>query len=334
MDDSVSLYAGLEQEDLQQPKHNYTIDRIITKRQLILDFLLRAFGPGMTFTDQMRHWVAIDIAEVLVSKNSDASPMFQRRSFKGSSNTYLDHVPFMYPTPEATDPKLPELLEPVRDSLVHLQRAPTVENAELWSWRLAGNVHRLKHGFDVLPWIADNQGTEVVLFKILEVADCQTFQGEQGFAMTMFIYVGNAAGMELTRVYRTGTEVKFANNLGIPKRQCRLIYPQEIVGMVGTAKLEPSVSKDKVPIVREMRATPSQRNMNLSIFDGRMNSAKCPYHFKPEQLRSCMDCPLRYDRRAGEKTPTCAFAVRRMNGYRQDPSNETPRGNSLVCPST
>lgn len=330
-ENEYSPYLALEEADRVGPRRYYTIKLVTHRKNKILGALKHILD---TTPDEVRWGVLYaNLAKMITPAAKTGSPAHKRRGHKPEStgertpwhfNHFVGDTCFMT-TPEATDPRPDDLIGPIRESFGFREsQTPTPEEIRALAWRLAGNVHKLCQGHAVPPWEPDLQPTEWCLARVVEIADGTTFDGDVGFSMTYFFYTGAAAGLEFTRIFKTGNEARFAHSLGIPWKKCKLIYPQELVNMVGYVQLEPGKSKGRLPIFRQTMVTESHKKHNRWVHERRLDPAGCPFGFKPEPYRMCIDCQLTYDEVNDPETELrCDMAVRRKPDGRKPGSYGT-----------
>lgn len=333
MDNDFGAYQSLRADDAEASRRCYTIELVQRRKNRIMSVLLPLLSEEPT--RELRISVSNRIAAVLAPGAKTGSPQSARRQMKGSTSQFIDGLPFL-PTPEVTDPRGISLSFPVEESLGYADgTVPTLEHLRALAWRLAGNAHKLIAGEPVSPWSPDRTRSEWCLAKVVDVKNELTFDGDPGFRLTYFFYSGAPAGLEFSRVFKSGHEARFGNALGLSWKKSTLLYPQELIGMTGYVKLEASWGKDKTPLFRETQATGSHATANRKLYQDRLDPEKCPYGYKPNTIRSCMECPLACEESAEAGVNlTCRLAVRRyLDGFDgANASDAASGGGSMVRP--
>lgn len=252
--------------------------------------------------------VALRLSNALAPMTRTKTPVAQRRRMSPNSPlATVEGTPF-YTMPEQAEPRQLDLTNVIHDSIVSELQKPTHAALHVVAWRIAGNLQRLVEGNPVPPWDPEYQSEERCLMKIVAVKDAVTPLGDSGFELTAFFLTGAPAGLELTRMFPSGHEIYFAQDLGITKKESVLIYPAELVGMAGSIKLEPARDRN-IPYFRDFGATPAQRASNKRLHRDRQDPDKCPYGIKSAES-PCVKCPVTYET-ANEDGLRCDLAVLR-----------------------
>lgn len=288
-------YSDLENSDRDAPRRYYTVDTVQRRKNKILTILMPLLeAPPGPLT---RLECARELAHLLVPKKSKKKA--EPASF--------------FPVVKGVDTRETLLEKAIFDSFRYpINEVPTLECLRKLAWRLAGNTHKLEAGDLALPWAPDRQPVEWCLARVMEVVDTETYDKEPGFKLTLFFYSGLPAGLEFSRVYPAGHEARFAENFGIPWKKSRLLFPVELTSMIGYVKLCESQGKSKVPMFRAIMASGSHIQHNRQLHEDRQDYDKCPYGYKPDPLRSCLECPLAYEESAeADVRLVCRLAVRR-----------------------
>ncbi len=208
---------------------------------------------------------------------------------------------------------LPEgiLYETVYDScLPHAGEQLTQRTLVALTWRLAGNVRRLRHGHPVLPW--EGQDTEEwVPVQVLDVGVASSRRGKLGGNFALKVLAGQSCPEEFNHFWTTAYCHTFSRYLGFSRYHDGK-YPlrdvRELVNFRFLAQIVPNTIKLSLD---KIACPPSYREWNHNYLRRRLREPgvfECPRHF-PRSV-NCYQCYVGQDE--------CPVAVHATTYFRHE----------------
>lgn len=163
-----------------------------------------------------------------------------------------------------------------------------------FSWRLAGNVSRLKDGETILPWDAQ-PALELMPVQVLEYHKDRFTNGAPAAKYTLRILAGRACPMIITKRWTFDFIRFFARStLGFTPNWGQFPFRDaaELVRLRFVAEIDPEFCREKYPGFDKMRCPQSCLKWNKKIFKARAHlDPPCPQNF----VHPCCACPIGYD---------------------------------------
>ncbi len=173
----------------------------------------------------------------------------------------------------------------------------TKEMLNKLSWRLAGNIQKLKEGKPVLAWIRQTE-LEWCPVTILDAQSGKNFKGDLGGFYKYKILGGSPAGLTFTLFWSRKYSKFLSRSLGF-KRTRKLYYKfsniKELVSMRLYLLFDPALSKDDKPRANKFYVPASFLKYNQTILARRFRITPCPLNYKLSEL-PCYKCPMGYDK--------------------------------------
>lgn len=187
------------------------------------------------------------------------------------------------------------------------------------SYRIAGNLPRLKKGEAIPPW--DRQLEEE--WVVVRIRDSKSpvqirKDGTQGFSLQMFAYNGWSAGHTFWVNFHMGTAPMVGNWIGLPKKRITWFDPPDLVGMYAYVLLRVQEDGQK-PAFRRVHITSGLAKENKELLERRLDYDSCPNGFKPSRYTDCNQCHCGYD---SWSPPFCKYALK-PKGSNPDESHQT-----------
>jgi hypothetical protein len=172
----------------------------------------------------------------------------------------------------------------------------TIPLAYTLSWRLAGNLSRLKKGLPVPPWVYQHE-KEAVPIQVTASTLKRTKRGYIMAVNTVRVLAGTPAPMRLTAWWSKSFCQLLARRLGYTSLRGDFPYshPYELVNMRMLVLLDPDKTRDGKPGFQEVRCTGTLQKWNRSIIEKRFRRQgnqpwPCPYGFD----HYCYNCRIGY----------------------------------------
>jgi hypothetical protein len=182
---------------------------------------------------------------------------------------------------------------------------PTIADLRMLFWRLAGNVHKLKAGYPILPWVIQRE-PEWMPLQIVDVRLLRNVKGAVVAEYTCRVLAGSAAGMLVKRTFTRKTCAMLAKDMGFGDRyriakqnrtgkRKRTVHPfSSFADFVGLRfyGLFDSETCDSKPKFWHVSAPPSAKSYNRQILKQRARiDFTCPFGY----THSCSLCFVGYD---------------------------------------
>lgn len=191
--------------------------------------------------------------------------------------------------------------EALQDSLRPLLGLELTDEAlRQLSWRLAGNLTRLRQGLAVTPWAVQSEIEWVPLEVEAARPESRPRRGqrERGHCYRMVALAGTPAGLRLETFWPDWLLRPAARRLGFQGRRGRLGDGVELVQLRLFGLVEPGLSHE-APGFRTIGATQAVRRYNQAILLQRLRVGfVCPRRYE----HPCRLCPVGYEE--------CPVAVR------------------------
>ena len=202
----------------------------------------------------------------------------------------------------------------VRDSLIpdvgkyDLDR----EKIEEISWRLAGNLNRLRQGIPVTEW-KGQVAHEWCLVRITGAANSGLSEkGNPTFAFGYFVESGSPAGHKFRVILARRRMYGMFRSLGLSRDYIEHCVPEALTNTRSYFLLKQRDQDDEdlgEPYIERINTAQAMKKHNRSLFRRRMGK-ECPYGLKPVTYLNCFRCPRGYENsRFGDDY--CEHAVRR-----------------------
>lgn len=160
------------------------------------------------------------------------------------------------------------------------------------SWRLAGNLVRLRDGTSVPPWHVQ-QEKEWVPAQVVAYRPAESRRGRPGGDFTIRVLAGTACPIRITKFFTVGFARQTALRLGYTRLRGKspLGHISELVNMRLWIQLDPDFCRIGSPGFDHVGCTAGLKKWNMEIIKKRFRRGwPCPHDFD----HYCHECPIGY----------------------------------------
>lgn len=202
-------------------------------------------------------------------------------------------------------PQFEELLDKLCDTLHGVRRQVlwdsvhdvagtllSIDDVYQLSWRLAGNLARLRAGTAVPPWNAQ-QEKEWAPAQFVSYAPGESRRGRKGGHFTLRILAGTACPLRVTKFLSRGFAHQIALRLGYSRLRGKspLGHISELVNLRLWIELDPEYCRPGAPGFNHVGCSAGLKNWNTEIIKKRFRRGwRCPYDYD----HYCYVCPVGY----------------------------------------
>ncbi len=199
------------------------------------------------------------------------------------------------------------------------------------SWRLAGNIDKLKKGTPVSQWVRQTE-FEWCPITIVRASPGRNYSGKGGYFFEYRVMAGTPAGLKFTTFW-TNPHVQFISKSAGFSRTRKVHFKlhdgSEMVRMRLYLLFDPTLSKDDRPIAYKFHVPASCKTHNRRILKQRYRLIPCPLNYKLSEVK-CHQCPQGYDKcEAGCHPKT--FYVKACPRCQVGETWFDPLGRGVVC---
>jgi hypothetical protein len=164
------------------------------------------------------------------------------------------------------------------------------------TWRLAGNLDKLKRGIAV-PAYTTQSNHEWVSVKIVRGQLSRSYRGKLGYTFDYRVHNGQPAGLRFKLFWSLRYMQFIAKSCGLKrgrKIDYHLVDGTELVGMRLYLLLDPELNKEDGPGNYHFHVPPACKAANRKILKQRKRQIACPEGYALSEM-PCYKCPFGYD---------------------------------------
>ena len=164
------------------------------------------------------------------------------------------------------------------------------------TWRLAGNITKLKNNTIVGPFTTQTE-LEWCPIKIVKAVHTRGYDGKDGYMYSYRVLAGSPASMKFTTFWSTKYAKFIARSIGFKKTRkvhYKFAHGSELVHMELYVLFDPALSKEDRPGFYHFHVPSGSKNRNLELLKHRYRLYECPLNLTMLE-QPCYSCPQGYD---------------------------------------